>query len=419
MKKENTIYIIMILYILLNLVCVNILFSNVYDSYFELFPVNDSEDTYRLVDMEESVSSFVKDYEKVVHLKDFYNELGNNSLIEYYEEIEQPVEVDEFKATEIFRYGYEEQFESDEIKQILLNYNSWHNNNLCEKIIEGDDLKKSDFVQENYEEIPVILGYEYRDYYNIGDTMDVTLSTDVFGHYKVIGIMNKDTSIWVNDNLVYLDRYIIAPALTIQQEPCDYSDLIYQGFLYMQKINGVVKLSDNYSFQEFMVDFERLRIKYNIFDINILNYSTLETNALKLLLYENSNNLMGMLILMCTYIFISVIVYILIILNSSRYRFRVYIISGYRLLDLKKNIYCKILGIVVIPILFLLFINYEYWTDISGIMDLLDICMLITVCLLSMISIVVLGTPKEWNVSRRNFTPTFFFSFLWAAAALW
>ena len=389
MKKENTIYIIMILYILLNLVCVNILFSNVYDSYFELFPVNDSEDTYRLVDMEESVSSFVKDYEKVVHLKDFYNELGNNSLIEYSEEIEQPVEVDEFKATEIFRYGYEEQFESDEIKQILLNYNSWHNNNLCEKIIEGDDLKKSDFVQENYEEIPVILGYEYRDYYNIGDTMDVTLSTDVFGHYKVIGIMNKDTSIWVNDNLVYLDRYIIAPALTIQQEPCDYSDLIYQGFLYMQKINGVVKLSDNYSFQEFMVDFERLRIKYNIFDINILNYSTLETNALKLLLYENSNNLMGMLILMCTYIFISVIVYILIILNSSRYRFRVYIISGYRLLDLKKNIYCKILGIVVIPILFLLFINYEYWTDISGIMDLLDICMLITVCLLSMIAMFI------------------------------
>lgn len=389
MKKENTIYIIMILYILLNLVCVNILFSNVYDSYFELFPVNDSEDTYRLVDMEESVSSFVKDYEKVVHLKDFYNELGNNSLIEYYEEIEQPVEVDEFKATEIFRYGYEEQFESDEIKQILLNYNSWHNNNLCEKIIEGDDLKKSDFVQENYEEIPVILGYDYRDYYNIGDTMDVTLSTDVFGHYKVIGIMNKDTSIWVNDNLVYLDRYIIAPALTIQQEPCDYSDLIYQGFLYMQKINGVVKLSDNYSFQEFMVDFERLRIKYNIFDINILNYSTLETNALKLLLYENSNNLMGMLILMCTYIFISVIVYILIILNSSRYRFRVYIISGYRLLDLKKNIYCKILGIVVIPILFLLFINYEYWTDISGIMDLLDICMLITVCLLSMIAMFI------------------------------
>lgn len=389
MKKENTIYIIMILYILLNLVCVNILFSNVYDSYFELFPVNDSEDTYRLVDMEESVSSFVKDYEKVVHLKDFYNELVNNSLIEYYEEIEQPVEVDEFKATEIFRYGYEEQFESDEIKQILLNYNSWHNNNLCEKIIEGDDLKKSDFVQENYEEIPVILGYEYRDYYNIGDTMDVTLSTDVFGHYKVIGIMNKDTSIWVNDNLVYLDRYIIAPALTIQQEPCDYSDLIYQGFLYMQKINGVVKLSDNYSFQEFMVNFERLRIKYNIFDINILNYSTLETNALKLLLYENSNNLMGMLILMCTYIFISVIVYILIILNSSRYRFRVYIISGYRLLDLKKNIYCKILGIVVIPILFLLFINYEYWTDISGIMDLLDICMLITVCLLSMIAMFI------------------------------
>ena len=389
MKKENTIYIIMILYILLNLVCVNILFSNVYDSYFEVFPVNDSENTYRLVDMEESVSSFVKDYEKVVHLKDFYNELGNNSLIEYYEEIEQPVEVDEFKATEIFRYGYEEQFESDEIKQILLNYNSWHNNNLCEKIIEGDDLKKSDFVQENYEEIPVILGYEYRDYYNIGDTMDVTLSTDVFGHYKVIGIMNKDTSIWVNDNLVYLDRYIIAPALTIQQEPCDYSDLIYQGFLYMQKINGVVKLSDNYSFQEFMVDFERLRIKYNIFDINILNYSTLETNALKLLLYENSNNLMGMLILMCTYIFISVIVYILIILNSSRYRFRVYIISGYRLLDLKKNIYCKILGIVVIPILFLLFINYEYWTDISGIMDLLDICMLITVCLLSMIAMFI------------------------------
>lgn len=27
-----------------------------------------------------------------------------------------------------------------------------------------------------------------------------------------------------------------------------------------------------------------------------------------------------------------------------------------------------------------------------------------------LISIVVIGTPKEWNVSRRYFTPTFFFS---------
>lgn len=26
------------------------------------------------------------------------------------------------------------------------------------------------------------------------------------------------------------------------------------------------------------------------------------------------------------------------------------------------------------------------------------------------VSIVVIGTPKEWNVSRRYFTPTFFFS---------
>ncbi len=45
--------------------------------------------------------------------------------------------------------------------------------------------------------------------------------------------------------------------------------------------------------------------------------------------------------------------------------------------------------ILMMPLLFLLFINYEYWTDISGIMDLLDICMLITVCLLSMIAMFI------------------------------
>ena len=389
MKKESTIYIIMILYILLNLFCVNILFSNVYMAYLESDFAIDSDNMYRLVDMEESTSSFIKDNEKVVHLKEFYNELGKNSSIEYYEEIEQPVVVGQFRATEIFHYGYEEQFESDEIKQILINYASWHKNNLCEKIMDGEEFEKSDFVQENYEEIPVILGYEYKDFYNIGDTMEVTLSPEIYGHYKVIAIMNKNTSIWVNDNLVYLDRYILSPALTITRQPCDYNDLVYQGFLYLQKINGSVKLSDNYSLQQFMTDIERLRIKYNVFDINILNYSTLETNALKLLLYENSNNLIGLLVLMCTYMLASVMVYILIVLNASQHRFRVYILSGYRLSDLKKEMRYKILGMVVIPILFLLIINYEYWTDISGVVDVIDICMLIIIYLLSIIAMYV------------------------------
>ncbi len=385
MKKENIIYTVMILYILLNLFCVNILFCNVYNVFCESNSVIDCDNTYRLVDMEESTSSFIKDYENVIHLKDFYNELESNSFIEYYEAIEQPVVVDQFRATEIFHYGYEEQFESDEIKQILINYDSWQKNNLYDKIMEGEELKKSDFVQENYEEIPVILGYEYRDFYSIGDTMDVTLSTEINGHYKVIGIMNRNTSLWVNDNLFYLDRYILAPSLTITQQPSDYNDLVYQGFLYIQKINGNVKLSDNYTLQQFMIDLERLRIKYNIFDINILNYSTLETNALKLLLYENSNNLIGLLVLMCTYILVSIMVCVLIILNASQQRFRVYIISGYRLSDLKKEMHYKLLGMVVIPILILLIINYEYWTDISGVMDAIDIFMLIIIYLLSTI----------------------------------
>ena len=35
------------------------------------------------------------------------------------------------------------------------------------------------------------------------------------------------------------------------------------------------------------------------------------------------------------------------------------------------------------------------------------------------ISIVVIGTPKGWNVSRRYFTPTFYFCDVHVSAVLW
>ena len=273
MNKYKLNNLLMIILILISLSSLNILFYNLYNAYFRseniLNSENENKDEYRLVDLEESTSNFIRDLYKVNALKSFYNEFTQNDNFIFYESIIQPINILDFKGNEIFLYNYEENNYENEsqnsiVKQLLINDEYGNKMNIPKSILEGNYFSKEDFYINNYNEIPVILGYEYIDIYNIGDIINIMFQNDVYGTYKVIGFLKKNSYATVNKELIFLDRYIISPSLVILNKPKSLEELTFQGFLYLQKINGIVKLLNEYSLQDFILYLERLIIKYDI-----------------------------------------------------------------------------------------------------------------------------------------------------------
>lgn len=213
------------------------------------------------------------------------------------------------------------------------------------------DISNDTFVSKKLSANPIILGFEYVDTYKIGDIINNMPQKDINSTYKVIAFLKKDSSVSVNDELIFLDRYIISPSLTILKKPETINEMMYQGFLYLQKTNGVVKLSESYELQEFLSDLEIQRIKYNIFEIGILDYSMLEINTLTLLVYENIKILFILALVMFLFNISSIISYIIITVNSSLYTYKVYLLSGYSIEEIKKSVWYQIFFLIFIPII--------------------------------------------------------------------
>ncbi|GEM_PF-862828 len=355
-KRNPRIFLCMIIYLVIIFLSLEILFVNIVDIYdysdssFE--QVSDKQ--YRLVDFA-NTSSLIKDYDSVVDLKKFHSELSASNNYIFYEGIIQPTSLASFKGDPTFLYNYEENqtnpnikldsLEYSSVKQILINFNTMKAINIGNKIIEGRAFKEDDFILKDYNRIPVILGYDYLKYYKTGELIEGKLLKDLKCIYEVVGFLNKDTNIIINDEMVFLDRYILSPSLNIDvdRDPLSNSELMYQGFSYLQKINGTIKLMNNYTIKDFLMELESLRLEYNIFDISILKYSMLQTNALKFLVYENAKTLLFMFVLTLIFSIITIFIYIVYKIRLNMYFYKVYLLCGYGIIDIKKIIISEIL----------------------------------------------------------------------------
>lgn len=377
-KGSKTKSLLVIISILIATLSLNIIFIGVYNSYFKSEHLLNTTNEYRLVDLEQSTSSFIRNYNKINSLKQFNKEISSNNNFVYYEAIVQPTNIIDFKGTEKFLYNYEENIrnalhnsdssESKNVKQLLINYNFAQKIKLDNMLINGNPFSTVDFLTDNYQDIPIVLGYDYVGIYEVGDIINCMPQKDIESTFIVIGFLDKDSSVMVNNELIFLDRYILSPSLTITKEPSTMEEMMYQGFLYLQKSNGVVKLSNGYEFQTFLSDLEKLRIKYNIFDIGILNYSMLELNTLKLLVYENIKLLIFLGISALLFNVISIMSHMIILVKSSFYTYKVYLLSGYSTQDIKKSIWIKLLILIAIPIIISLLIVYVFLAEFVSVL---------------------------------------------------
>lgn len=295
-----------------------------------------TDNEYEITNSMETVGNIIdyfSDPTRLNNLKDFYIALANNPHYIYLDKVEQGIYIKNTFDTNIFLYGYGKGYESyfdDEsgnrysmFNNITINAASQNYYNF--KVIEGRIFNSGDFTYSNT--IPVMLGYDYKDYYNVGDVFTGEY-LDCNFNYQVIGILDKNVSINIQNEIIFLDRYIVSPSVIVQNAPQTHEELFYQSASYMQKIQGSVILSEEFGLPEFTYNLETLKNTYNMFDFSIIGETRVEILFFQLACYAGIHNLVLFSCIAILLLMILDICFILNSLNRFAYFYGVHLLNG-------------------------------------------------------------------------------------------
>lgn len=188
---------------------------------------------YTLIDSLQDADAFSKYRENGTNINrvgQFYNALSSSSDFRFISTFNQPIPIRNFRGGDKFLYSEN----NPGVKCFQLNQNSFNFYNL--KILNGIDFSW-DKVDYKTNKIPVLLGSDYREVYNIGDSL--------FGNYYsknyefvVKGFLAPNSFVYYKGNPeFYLDQYIIIP-YPPKCYSVDPSAFLFEGILYFAMING-------------------------------------------------------------------------------------------------------------------------------------------------------------------------------------
>ncbi|WP_026507165.1 hypothetical protein [Butyrivibrio sp. MC2013] len=177
-------------------------------------------------------------------LKTFETLLRNDSHFSYVEAIEQPFEIIGMGIDDVFLYNYETGFGNDSIykigkdlcyciKALEVSSEFFEVFDIC--ISKGRSFDNSDYISNDKNVIPVLLGSDYSDCLSIGDSFDVYYMCEKYT-CNVIGFIKEDSFFYDNStsNMISCNRYIIAPALDVDDRT-DFSRALMD-----QKLNCLI-----------------------------------------------------------------------------------------------------------------------------------------------------------------------------------
>lgn len=119
---------------------------------------------------------------------------------------------------------------------------------LREAVNEGKYFKHNDFVLQNYN-IPVILGFNYKKNYNIGDKFNFYYMEDKKFTGKVMGFLDKGAEI-VIDEVYNLNDYILMPSLNKSNNSLRNYSASFLNKLYLSKIEGKIRYLTKHQYYE-------------------------------------------------------------------------------------------------------------------------------------------------------------------------
>lgn len=297
-------------------------------------------------DGQKTLSEFFAEKDALDRMKQFCNILNNKyGFLEF--DTQSLLLRDSFRYRDEFRNDYGSEFFgiNDDVgislKSIQIGKNSYDHFDLKSQIISGRGFETEDFTFEDEKKIPVILGYQYMNFHDIGDTITVNyLSKDV--SLSVVGFFTKNTWITINNDINFADEAIVLPFLDVHFEPQNKEDRRFQNISYSLKAWGYLEVRDGESYYVYKNEIDEisqdLHLKYMLNEGSVSNYISNISNTLL--------STKGILFLFSNFIFVCLSMAVLFIYlfhyNQNREEYAVRLVSGCSLNRLKFKIYMEI-----------------------------------------------------------------------------
>lgn len=284
-------------------------------------------------------------------------------------------------------YGFEEGTSNEVIddiyavKSLQVSQNVFQEFNM--KFAEGacwneDEISYSDV------EIPIVVGYEYREIFEIGDVIQGTyLFKD--GNYRVVGILPEDATISDGESFYNCNRYIILPSIqetTIENNPTDTDKA-----RLLQQLTGVVVSDIGYaSIVEEITDIVKRNNLIYSQDIILTDVSNNGENILDTYSAMTDELLMQFVIILILFVVYTVLSMTLTInglMQDYQYEFSVFLLSGAKISDVAFIAHCTIFIVIGIGDLFAISILLLQNTDmiVLGFVFLVSVLMHIISCI--------------------------------------
>ncbi|PQP84340.1 ABC transporter [Paenibacillus sp. PCH8] len=199
----------------------------------------------------DQLSSLMKQVHFLETIKIFYGYLEKDLNEKYIYVFTQPIALLDLTSSEKekFTRDYEMGFVSEpydingegpykSIKAVQLNKQAV--DMFSVSAVDGESFAENDYIGNADDRMPVLLGHEYKNFYNPGDTIK---GQYLFKKFDLVvkGFLKPNSLIFSsNEPELYLDRYIVMPAQQFVSAPQSKEDFSFQQKHYLQLINGSV-----------------------------------------------------------------------------------------------------------------------------------------------------------------------------------
>lgn len=185
--------------------------------------------------------------EKMMNL---YNTISNDKDIKYYEILTQPLEyIGEYKGEIKFTQGEElinQKIDNNcitPLNSIQISEKASEYLHLSNNILYGEYFSKDDYLLNDTQEVPVVLGNSYLGIYNLGDSFECYYLGTMKLKLKVIGFL-KENSKFSLEYEYLLDNEIILPVLNIN-DTLLLKNKDFSNILYSLKNTGYIHYTNN------------------------------------------------------------------------------------------------------------------------------------------------------------------------------
>jgi len=231
-----------------------------------------------------SILNFYEEENSIDILYSMYDYLMNQNDFTYYIMDEQPLEyIDRFTGSIDLVDGFDESFINqinDEgyltpLKSIQMNQNSIDLFQINEKIADGRffDLK----YNYNFDhQIPVILGNNYRDLFQINDTFKTWYLGQKIIECRVVGFLETETVVEWDEYTYELDNYIIMPYIHVEKNVIGNKDALFYKIYLTQKCEGYMYYNNK---EEFSINTQLINERSTEYGFQYRDFGSLNENT--------------------------------------------------------------------------------------------------------------------------------------------